>query len=113
MTPANRRILLPEGFLAADEMLHTVRGIVEGLQINQAAIRRNLETYGPFAATERVLMAAVRAGASRQEMHERIRAHSICRPGRRFAVANPTRWPTCWRKTRNSCASSPPNGCAG
>lgn len=74
---ANRRIILPEAFLAADEMLHTVRSLVEGLQIHHAAIRQNLERYGPFAATERVLMAAVRAGASRQEMHETIRACSM------------------------------------
>lgn len=74
---ANRRVILPEAFLAADEMLHTLREILSGLRINDQAIRRNLETYGPFAATERVLMAAVRAGASRQEMHEIIRAQSM------------------------------------
>lgn len=74
---ANRRVILPEAFLAADEMLHTLRGIVVGLQVNEQAIRRNLDTYGPFAATERVLMAAVKAGASRQEMHETIRAQSM------------------------------------
>lgn len=74
---ANRRIILPEAFLAADEMLHTMLGIVRGLQINHAALQRNLEIYGPFAATERVLMATVRAGASRQDMHEVIRAHSM------------------------------------
>lgn len=82
---ANRRTILPESFLAADEMLHTLHGIVAGLKINEQAIRRNLETYGPFAATERVLMAAVRAGASRQEMHEMIRAQSM----------------TAWEATRN------------
>ncbi len=74
---ANRRTILPEAFLAADEMLHTLRGILAGLRINDSAIRRNLDTYGPFAATERVLMAAVKAGASRQEMHETIRAQSM------------------------------------
>ncbi len=74
---ANRRAILPEAFLAADEMLHTLRGILAGLRVNEAAIQRNLDTYGPFAATERVLMAAARAGASRQEMHETIRAQSM------------------------------------
>lgn len=74
---ANRRTILPEAFLAADEMLHTLREIVTGLRINEQAIRRNLDIYGPFAATERILMAAVRAGANRQEMHEIIRAHSM------------------------------------
>ncbi len=74
---ANRRVILPEAFLAADEMLHTLRGIVDRLSINEQAIRRNLDIYGPFAATERVLMAAVRAGANRQEIHETIRAQSM------------------------------------
>ncbi|GAB4494362.1 MAG: adenylosuccinate lyase [Anaerolineales bacterium] len=74
---ANRRVILPEAFLAADEMLHTLRGIVDKLSINEQSIRRNLDIYGPFAATERVLMAAVRAGANRQEMHETIRAQSM------------------------------------
>jgi adenylosuccinate lyase len=74
---ANRRTILPEAFLAADEMLNTMNGILKGLRVNDSAIRRNLDIYGPFAATERVLMAAVRAGASRQEMHEIIRAQSM------------------------------------
>jgi len=74
---ANRRTILPEAFLAADEMLNTMHGILKGLRVNDAAIRRNLDIYGPFAATERVLMAAVQAGASRQEMHETIRAQSM------------------------------------
>jgi adenylosuccinate lyase len=74
---ANRRILLPEAFLAADEMLRTMQGILGGLRVNEAAIRRNLDIYGPFAATERVLMAAVKAGADRQEMHELIRQQSM------------------------------------
>ncbi|MBM3153030.1 MAG: adenylosuccinate lyase, partial [Chloroflexi bacterium] len=74
---ANRRILLPEAFLAADEMLRTTRLILGGLQVDEAAIARNLETYGPFAATERLLMALVKAGAHRQEMHERIRGHAM------------------------------------
>ena len=74
---ANRRSALPEAFLAVDEMLGRVRRIVEGLQIGREAVRRNLATYGPFAATEPLLMALVRAGADRQEMHERIREHSM------------------------------------
>jgi adenylosuccinate lyase len=74
---ANRRTILPEAFLAADEMLNTMSGILKGLRVNEAAIRRNLDIYGPFAATERVLMAAVKAGASRQDMHELIRQHSM------------------------------------
>jgi adenylosuccinate lyase len=74
---ANRRTILPEAFLAADEMLKTALDILSGLRVDEAALARNLAIYGPFAATERVLMAAVKAGADRQEMHELIRAHSM------------------------------------
>jgi adenylosuccinate lyase len=74
---ANRRILLPEAFLAADEILRTAIGILKGLRLDEAAMARNLAIYGPFAATERVLMALVKAGADRQEMHERIRGHAL------------------------------------
>jgi len=74
---ANRRSLLPEAFLIADELLGTTQRIVSGLQVNPLALERNLRVYGPFAATERVLMALVRAGADRQEMHERLREHAM------------------------------------
>jgi adenylosuccinate lyase len=74
---ANRRIILPEAFLAADELLRTANSILSNLQVDEVAINRNLSTYGPFAATERVLMALVKAGADRQIMHERIRSHSM------------------------------------
>jgi adenylosuccinate lyase len=74
---ANRRALLPEAFLAADELLRATRRIVDGLVVNEPAMQRNLQTYGPFAAIERVMMALARAGADRQEMHERLRAHAM------------------------------------
>ena len=74
---ANRRILLPESFLAADEILRTARDVLAGLRFDAAAAARNLAVYGPFAATERLLMRLVKAGADRQEMHEIIRAHSL------------------------------------
>ncbi len=74
---ANRRTLLPESFLIVDELLITARRILKGLKINREAIRRNLEIYAPFAATERVLMAAAGRGADRQEMHERLRMHAM------------------------------------
>jgi len=74
---ANRRIVFPEAFLACDEMLQTAIHIVRGLVVEAAACAANLEKYGPFAATERVLMALVRAGADRQRMHERLREHSL------------------------------------
>ncbi|MFZ0531810.1 MAG: adenylosuccinate lyase, partial [Anaerolineales bacterium] len=48
-----------------------------GLQVNENAIKRNLEAYAPFAAIERVLMALGKAGADRQVMHEYLREHSL------------------------------------
>jgi adenylosuccinate lyase len=74
---ANRRIFQAEGFLAADELLLRTERIVAEMVINREAIARNMAVYGPFAATERVLMALVAAGASRQEGHEWIRAASL------------------------------------
>lgn len=74
---ANRRIILPQAFLATDELLRKAVQIIEGLVVNEQAVARNLETYGTFAATERLLMAAVRAGGDRQLLHEVIREHSM------------------------------------
>ncbi len=74
---ANRRSLLPEAFLITDELLITAKRILSGLQINQVAIQRNLQTYAPFACTERILMALVRTGADRQAMHEHLRQLSL------------------------------------
>jgi len=74
---ANRRTLLPEAFLTSDELLQVAGRLLEGLQVNETAIQRNLAEYGPFAAIERVLMGLVKAGADRQEMHERLRQHAM------------------------------------
>ncbi|AEC02507.1 adenylosuccinate lyase [Parasphaerochaeta coccoides] len=74
---ANRRILLPEAFLATDEALSTAAKVVSGMNLHEAGISRNLASYGVFSATERVLMELGRRGADRQEMHEVIREHSL------------------------------------
>jgi adenylosuccinate lyase len=74
---ANRRTLIPEAFLICDELLQTTKRILSGLQVNEDAIKRNLEAYAPFAAVERVLMALGKAGADRQVMHEYLREHSL------------------------------------
>ena len=74
---ANRRSMLPEAFLTADELLSVATRLLQGLQVNQPALQRNLAAYGPFAAIERVLMALGKAGADRQEMHERLRQHAL------------------------------------
>ena len=74
---ANRRVVLAEAFLCADELLITATRIIKNMRVNTAQIERNMQTYGPFAATERLLMALAKAGADRQAMHEVIRKHSM------------------------------------
>ena len=74
---ANRRLILPEAFLALDEMLICASRVVTGLVAYRERIEYNLATYGVFAATETLLMELVKAGADRQEMHERIRQHTM------------------------------------
>ncbi len=74
---ANRRIFLPEAFLLTDEVLGRAQKLVDGLRIWAGPTARNLRDYGIFAATERVLMAAVNAGGNRQELHEVIREQSL------------------------------------
>jgi adenylosuccinate lyase len=74
---ANRRTLFPEAFLALDEILITLAKIVAGLQVNPLRMQANLDKYGPFAALERVLMAAVKNGADRQKLHEVLRQLSM------------------------------------
>lgn len=73
----NRRTVLPEAFLATDELLKRMKRLLDGMKVDEHAIQRNLATYGVFAATERVLMEAVRNGGNRQELHEVIREHSM------------------------------------
>jgi adenylosuccinate lyase len=74
---ANRRTLLPESFLIVDEILNAANRIIKDLVVDKTAAEKNMEIYGPFAATERVLMALSKAGADRQEMHERLREHAM------------------------------------
>lgn len=74
---ANRRTILPEGFLIADELLARLTRIVTGLRVDRVASARLMAAYGPFAATERLLMELARAGADRQELHEVIREHAM------------------------------------
>jgi adenylosuccinate lyase len=74
---ANRRSLLPEAFLIADELLRRGLRLIEGLRINRDASERLLAAYGPFAATERLLMELVKRGGDRQVFHEVIREHAM------------------------------------
>ena len=74
---ANRRIAIPEAFLAIDATLLIQHNVAAGLIVRPAMIRKRLEEELPFMATETILMRAVRAGGDRQALHERIRQHSV------------------------------------
>ena len=74
---STRRLVLPEPFLAIDGVLDLVANVARGLVVHPRAVRANLERQLPFLATENLLMAAVRQGADRQEVHEIIRRHSL------------------------------------
>ena len=73
---ANRRLVLPEAFLALDGCLDIMRDVLGGLVVYPETIRRNLDAELPFMASEELLMEAVRLGQDRQEVHEAIRQHA-------------------------------------
>lgn len=73
---ANRRLILPQAFLAIDAVLILYQNVASGLVVYPKVIAKNLSEELPFMATENILMAAVAAGGDRQELHERIRQHS-------------------------------------
>jgi adenylosuccinate lyase len=74
---ANRRLVLPQAFLAIDAVLILCQNVSAGLVVYPRVIAANLEAELPFMATENILMAAVAAGGDRQELHEQIRQHSL------------------------------------
>ena len=74
---AVRRLVLPQAFLAVDAVLNLYLNIVPGLIVHPAVIARNVKEQLPFMATENLLMTAVQAGGDRQDLHERIRGHSL------------------------------------
>lgn len=74
---ANRRTILPEAILCADEIVTLARKVIDGLRVEERRIAHNLRVYGPFAGTEAVMMEAARAGGDRQELHERIRTAAM------------------------------------
>ena len=73
---ANRRLVIPQAFLAIDAALVLMQNVAEGMVVYPETIRRNLGAELPFMATENILMRAVAAGGDRQELHEQIRVHS-------------------------------------
>ena len=73
---ANKRLAIPEAFLTADAIVRIVLNVARGLVVRPAVIEANVRAELPFMATENILMAAVKAGGDRQDLHERIRLHS-------------------------------------
>lgn len=74
---ANRRISLPEGFLCADSVLRLMINVTGGIVVNEKVIRKAVEEYLPFIATENIMMEAVKRGGDRQKIHEIIRRCSM------------------------------------
>lgn len=74
---ANRRIALPEAFLAVDGILTLYINIITGLRVYPKTIEKHLNEEVPFLATENILMYCVKKGGDRQELHEAIRTHSV------------------------------------
>jgi adenylosuccinate lyase len=73
---SNKRIVIPELFLATDGMLRVITHVARGLVVYPKIIRARIEAELPFMATEEILMAGVAAGGDRQALHEVIRVHS-------------------------------------
>ena len=74
---ANKRLSVPEGFLAIDGILDLYLNVVDGLVVYPKVIESHLLRELPFMATENIMMDAVKAGGDRQELHEKIRIHSM------------------------------------
>ena len=74
---ANKRMSIPEAFLAVDGILDLYMNVVDGLVVYPKVIHQHLMNELPFMATENIMMDAVKAGGDRQELHERIREHSM------------------------------------
>ena len=73
---ANKRIVIPEAFLAVDGILEILINVVGGLVVYPKVIKSRIDAELGFMATENILMAAVKAGGNRQQLHEKIRVHS-------------------------------------
>ena len=74
---ANKRIAVAEGFLAADAVLNILLNVCDGLVVYPKVVRARVLNELPFMATENIMMQAVKKGGDRQELHERLRQHSI------------------------------------
>lgn len=74
---ANKRLAVPQAFLAVDSILNIMINVSNGLVVYEKMIKRHIDDELPFMATENILMEAVKLGGDRQELHEKIRQYSI------------------------------------
>ena len=74
---ANKRISVPEAFLAVDAILSIYLNVTDGMVVYENVIHKRIMEELPFMATENIMMQAVRKGGDRQELHEKIRVHSM------------------------------------
>ncbi len=74
---ANKRLTIPEAFLASDAILDIAINVFDGLVVYEKMIQRHIDQELPFMLTENILMEAVKKGGDRQELHEKIRLHSM------------------------------------
>ena len=79
---ANRRLSMPEGFLCADAILRLAQNVTNGLWVNEKVVDKTIREYMPFLATENLMMEAVKRGGDRQQLHERVRVHSMAATAR-------------------------------
>jgi adenylosuccinate lyase len=86
---ANRRISIPDAFLACDAILVLLDNVFAGIVVHADVARRRLDAEVPFLATENILMEAVRRGGDRQELHEKLRVHARASAERRSDEAGP------------------------
>jgi adenylosuccinate lyase len=74
---ANKRISVPEAFLAVDAILNIYMNVADGIKVYPKVIEKHILEELPFMATENIMMRAVKRGGNRQELHEAIRVHSV------------------------------------
>ena len=74
---ANKRISIPEAFLAVDAILNIYLDVASGIHVYEKVIKKHINEELPFMATENIMMKAVKNGGNRQELHEKIRVHSV------------------------------------
>ena len=86
---ANKRIAVPEAFLASDAILILLENVLGGLVVHPEVSARKLAAEAPFLATENLMMEAVRRGGDRQELHERLRVHARASADARAATGAP------------------------